>query len=329
MKKPILLLFFLATIMLSKLSAQTEEPFKPSGKPEVRVFSNFNSEFSDGENVNKFEITRAYLGYGYNFSKTLYGRLTFDVGNPSAGKFQMAALLKFAYLQYQKNKLTASIGMIPTTQFEVQEKQWGYRYIYKSFQDEYSFGPSADIGGSLAYKFSKKLSADLILVNGEGYKTLDLDSALKVGAGITYLPVKGLTLRGYYDNMAKDNNAQETYVLFSGYGNEKFNLNAEYNYQKESGMISNHDMWGYSFYGTAFLKKKMKIFARYDLLESNQPSEVNQPWNILKDGKFYNLGFEFSPANGVKISPNIQGWDPASMGKPFVTKFYLNLEFRI
>lgn len=329
MKKAILFFLCLVTISLSKLSAQTEESFKPSGKPEIRVFSNFNSAFSDGENSNKFEITRAYLGYGYNFSKTVSGRVTFDVGNPSAGKFQMTALLKYAYLQYQKDNLTASFGMIGTNQFDVQEKQWGYRYVYKSFQDEYGFGSSADLGASLAYKFSKKVSADVMLVNGEGYKQLDGDSALKAGVGVTLLPVDGLTLRGYYDNMSKGNNAQQTFAFLSGYGNKKFNINAEYNYQKEAGMVTGHDLWGYSFYGTLFLEKNMKIFGRYDHLESEKVGTATQSWNIAKEGKFYQLGMEFLPVNGIKISPNIQGWDPSAPGKPFVTKFYLNLEFRI
>lgn len=40
----------------------------------------------------------------------------------------------------------------------------------KSFQDEYKFGSSADLGVSVAYKFNKVVSADVIVANGEGYK---------------------------------------------------------------------------------------------------------------------------------------------------------------
>lgn len=42
--------------------------------------------------------------------------------------------------------------------------------MMKSFQDEYKFGSSADLGVSVAYKFNKVVSADVIVANGEGYK---------------------------------------------------------------------------------------------------------------------------------------------------------------
>ena len=49
--------------------AGQEESFKPGGKPEARIFTSLNSTFTDGENHTKFDLTRAYFGYSYNFSK--------------------------------------------------------------------------------------------------------------------------------------------------------------------------------------------------------------------------------------------------------------------
>ncbi len=325
----IYLLALLGLLIHNASFSQTESKFVPSGKPEVLIFSNFSSTFADSKNLNKFELTRGYFGYLYNFSPLLSARATLDVADPGVGNLQMTAHLKFAWLKYQKDRFTAYFGMIATTQYGIQEKKWGYRYIYKSFMDAYSFGPSADIGANLAYNLSKKISADLIVVNGEGNKKLEADSTLKVGLGITVLPTKEITLRGYVDKMKKFGNSQNTYALFSGFENEKFNLNAEFNYQTNQGYKSSHDFWGYSFYGTLNLNRKVKILSRFDLLKSQTPSAGAQPWNSANDGRYYFLGLEFSPVSGVKISPNFQGKEPAPTGKSFVSKFSLNLELRI
>jgi hypothetical protein len=330
MKQNKLLLISLIILTISKLtSAQGEVNFKPGGKPEFRVFSDFNSVFSNGSNVNRFEVTRAYLGYSYNFSKTFSGRMTYDVGNPSAGKFQMTALLKFAYLQYRKNNLSITIGMIPTTIFDLADKKWGYRYIYKSFQDEYGLGASADLGICGEYIINKWFSADAILINGEGYKQMDSDSVLKGGIGLTFLPVKNITIRGYIESMKKRSANQMGYSLLASFENNRFNLNAEFSHQADHNLVNGQNYGGISLFGTLLLKKKFKLFARFDQLKSGKLTGNNQPWNISKDGQLYLAGFEFSPVQGVKISPNFQGWQPAKLGIPFISKFYLNIEFRM
>ena len=53
------------------ISQEKSEDFKPNGKPIALIFTNFNTSFSDGENTKAFEITRAYLGYEYNFRAKL------------------------------------------------------------------------------------------------------------------------------------------------------------------------------------------------------------------------------------------------------------------
>ncbi len=190
MKNILLTIISLFGLGICAVNAQTTGDFKPSGKPELTIFSNFHSSFTNGQNTSKFELTRAYLGYSYNFSSTLSGRVTLEVGNLGVGNFQFTALLKNGYLQYQKDKLTAKFGMIGTPLFDVQEQFWGYRYIFKSFMDQYGMGPSNDLGLSASYKFSDIISTDVIIQNGEGYTRSDADSTLKVGAGLTIHPTK-------------------------------------------------------------------------------------------------------------------------------------------
>jgi hypothetical protein len=329
MKNSHLLLYILIFTFSNHTSAQNDEPFKPNGKPEMQIFTNFSSSFTDGENFNKFDVTRVYFGYIQNFSKTLTGRVTFEVGKPTTGNFHYTALLKFAYLQYHGNKLTLSGGMISTPQYELGYKRWGFRYVFKSSNDEYGFGPGADMGICAVYNFTPRFATDFTLVNGEGYKLMEFDSVFKAGIGVSYYPVKNLLLRGYYDTMKKDENNQQTFECIISYEDKKFNLSAAYNYQEDRALVAGQDIAGISFHGYLFLNGNKKLFARYDQLYSEKIRSAHDPWNLTKDGRLYMAGFEFSPAPGIKLSPNFQGWQSENRDIPFITRFFLNAEIKL
>lgn len=327
MKK--LLLSLIASFLLSSVSIaqDVKESFKPSGKPIIRVFSNVNSTFSDGETKSAFDLTRVYLGYEHNFSENFSGTVVYDVGNPGTGKFELTGFVKNAYLAYEKDKLSVDFGMISTTQFKVQEGFWGYRYMEKSFQDAYEFASSADLGASVTYEFNKAISADFALYNGEGYKKLQSDDYLKPTFGLTISPIKQILIRGMFDTMG-DDVLQQTYAGFIGYKSGNLSLAAEYNYQKNNKMIDGNNFFGPSFYGTYKATKKIKLFARYDDLQSDTPPNKTSNWNLAKDGKLFITGFEFAPVNGIKLTPNYRGFSPADNSKPFVSTLMINCEIK-
>ena len=328
--KSLKLTLIILTFFTSTLFAQTKDSgseFKAFGKPFVKIFTNYHNSFSDGKNANVFEITRAYFGYEYNFSKDFSGKLTLDVGNPGTGSLQQTMFLKTAYLQYKKDGFSVGLGLLGLVQFKEQEENWGYRYIYKSFQDEYKYNSSADLGMIVAYDFSDKFSMDFSLTNGEGYKTVVVDSVLRTGFGATIKPVKDFMFRAYYDFIKKQGVSQQSIALFAGYTGKNLSLGAEYNRFLNAKNATDKNLNGYSFYTTYTTKNKSKIFARYDLVNSNELAGSN--WNLNKDGSLIILGYEFSPVKGVKIAPNYQGWNPKDDAKKFASAFYLNLEIKL
>jgi len=328
--KRLSILFLIAGIFTySHTSAQQESEFKPGGKPEVRIFTNFTSSFSDGDNFNKFDVGRAYLGYLYDFSKTIRGRITYDVGNTGVSKAHYSGFLKFAYLQYHTDKFTLTGGMIPTWQYEITDQKWGYRYIINPFHNEYGFGTPADLGINAEYKFASWFSADMILVNGEGFKLTEGDSAFKAGIGVKIYPVKNLLVRGYFDTMKKNGANQQTSELLAVYENSKFKLSGAYSFQKDHGLVKGNEYSGYTVNGSLFLKNNITLIGRYDFLESVTSATTRKPWNISKDGQFFLAGIEFAPAKGVKISPNYQGLKPADDTKPFISRISLHVDIKI
>ena len=330
----------IVTIMLPSLAFSQEQTeikeFKPSGKPYAKVYSNFNVNNYDGKTDYAFDLTRAYLGYGYKFSENFSGKLNIDVGAPEVNigdslkgstNLDLTAYLKNASLTYKYDKLTVDFGLISTKQFKTQEGIWGHRYLFKSFMDENKFGSSADLGVSVSYKFIDMLSADITIMNGEGYKTLQADSIFKYGVGVTGKPINGLVVRVYYDMMGNDN-LQSTIATFVGYETEKIEAGVEYNMQSNNKMKDGYDFSGFSVYGSYQATNKIQGFARFDNLSSVKLNGASDAWNIKKDGQTIIAGVELSPVKGVKIAPNYQGWLPAKSGSKSVSSFFVNIELK-
>ncbi len=312
----------------AKSYGQSGQNFGPSGKPVFLVYTNLHSTFNKAGSSPAFEVTRFYLGYEHNFSKSLSGRGVLDVGDPGIGGFQMSAFVKNAFLQYREDKFAVRSGMISSDAVVFIEKQWGYRYLLKTFQDEYGFNPSADLGAAIEYTPAKFISVDASVLNGEGYKRLQSDSVLKYSAGITVKPFTGFQFRVYTDFMRKDH-LQNTVLVFAGYSNENFRLGLEYNLQKNSRMVANQDYSGFSAYGSLKISDKFSVLARYDYLQSATIGNDLNPWNYNKDGQMFMTGFEFSPVAGVRIAPVFSGRLPANSARPFTAVPGIYLELRL
>jgi hypothetical protein len=327
MKRTSVFLLFIS-VFTQMAQGQVTDKFKPGGKPFMRIYSNFHTTFSDGESVSAFELTRVYLGYEHEFSENFSALANIDIANPGVGGLEMTAFIKNALIRYHTNDLTVLFGLIPTTQFKLQENFWGYRYIGKSFQDAYKFNSSADLGISLNYEVTDFLSTDLIIANGEGYKKLEADSVLRTGFGITLEPTSKLTGRVYYDFSSKEATLSSL-AFFAGYSSDRFSLGAEYNKQTNHRFQEDHDLYGASFYSTFHASKKIKLFARYDQLLSNTVPGAEADWNLQNDGELYLIGVEYEPLKGVKLAPNFQGWNPAATGEPFSSSIFLNCEIKL
>lgn len=300
---------------------------EPKGKAIIQVFANAHAGFGADKDNLGFELDRSYLGYQYSLGNGLQIKAVMDVGKPSdVDDYHYVAYIKNAQVSWKTGGLTLDGGMISTTQFKTQEKFWGYRYIMKSFQDEYKFGSSADLGISASYQFAPWVSADAIIVNGEGYKKVQVNDGLQYGLGATFMPVEGLTLRLYGSiNESSDNQFKDAYnwAAFAGYQHKYFSLGAEYNIFQNAKFVNDNDLYGVSVYGTAHVSKVVDIFARYDNLSSNND------WNIYNDESAAMLGAQIKLGKYVKIAPNVRMSIPSASGADNHYSAYVSCYFGI
>ena len=322
----VLIFCFLISIQLSAQKSDTLA-FKPHGKPIIKIFSNFHTSLTEGTESSAFEIKRAYFGYSYQLNKEFSVKIKLDISNQGNGS--QYTYFKNAALKYSKGKLSLNFGLIDLLQFKVQEKFWGYRYIYKSFQDEHKFGSSADIGANIIYKFNNKISADFTIMNGEGYKKLQSDDTYKGALGITYKPIRNLSTRIYYD-YTKKNIAQSTFSTFAGYKFlKRYSIGFEFNYKSNYQFQEKKNMKGVSTYASYEINKKFQLFGRYDYLSSNKITNEKDPWNLENDGSTIIAGIQFTPIKQVKIALNYQDWIPYANNMSNESYVFINFEYKI
>jgi len=336
---------FIMLMSVLLLNAQEkQENFKPKGVAFGKVFFNYHLDLTEGsDKVNSFEIQRSYLGYKYNFSDKISAKITLDAGPVGVGS-SYTVFVKIAQLNWQISKpIKLSIGLIGLKQFDTQEKFWGYRYIFKSFQDEFAFGSSADLGANAEIKIIKNLTANVFVLNGEGYKKKqDNMGRLKVGGNLVYKPINGLILKAYYDiyggkfnrgdTLVVDTTSIQTIAFFAGYKINKFRLGAEYDLQKGGEkyyhIAADHNLRGYVIYGTYMFAKKWEVFAEYFSFKSNKLEGETDTWNYNKDANGIVGGFQYSPVKGVKASLNYRTFlydNPKNTDENLI---YLNFEYK-
>ena len=180
------------------------------------------------------------------------------------------------------------------------------------------------MGISATYKFADWLSADAIIVNGEGYKKVQKNDGLNYGLGTTLTPAKGLQIRLYGGLNESGEQGKENIVnmaAFVGYKSDKFTIGAEYNKMWNASYQEGQDQSGYSVFASAKLDKKIEVYARFDDLCSKDD------WNKSKDEQAAILGAQFKLGKYVKMAPNVRMSMPKADGLDNVYSAYINCYF--
>ena len=303
-----------------------------SGKPLAEIFADFHYNMTGTEKTTGFGITRAQFGYNYFATQNLSALIKLDIGNSKelapGSKERRYAYFREASITYSKDKLRIAFGITSTGLYELQQKFIGKRYIADTFQSLNCYGFVADLGISATYKFSDKVEADISLMNGKGYSSIQFDDNIKPSAGITIYPVKNMVIRAVGDIMKGNDLWQATFVLFTGYKNDFMTIGADINYKKNLILLQGHNAWGISGTGAVSLTKKIEFFTRYDYSTSViVPGEAIQ-WNIASDSQLLISGFQYTFNKYVRVALDYQATFPTDKTRSFSDLLYINSVFK-
>jgi hypothetical protein len=321
-------LFFLLQTTLS----QTPQKITITGKPIAEIFTDFHVNLNDSVQTTGFGLNRAYFGYnflpGNNFSSTIILNIGSPEDLPVSSVHRRYAYVREASVSYSKDRLHLSFGITGTRHFDYGQKFWGKRYVANTFQALNHYGVVADLGIVADYKFSDLISADITVMNGEGYSELQLDNGVKSSAGITITPSDHIALRVYNDINKQYGIWQYTFLSFAGFRNERITIGAEANYKTNIDLKEGHNGWGITCTGALALTEKYEVFARYDYSGSVTTSEDTDDWNYLLNGNFVIAGFQYTISPNVKLALDYQDTVPYDNDIPSSSLIFLNASFK-
>ena len=155
-------------------------------------------DYTNSKEKSAFDFKRQYFSYGIEISDEVKFRVVFDVGRTDVGTVLMkdggeksedtrlVAFLKKAQIDHRTSYGKISMGLIGMNTYNIQEKNWGYRFIEKSAMDKYGFSSTADLGIGFSRTLVNQLKMSLQVVNGEGYKNPQSDKYHKIAFNLTY-----------------------------------------------------------------------------------------------------------------------------------------------
>ena len=328
MKKTLSLLFF--TIIL--IQSASSQALEISGNPIAEIFTDFRLNLGDTVKTTGFGLNRAFLGYNFLPAGNFSGSIIVSIGSPDdlppGAIHRRYAYCREASLSWTNEKINITFGITGTRIFNYQQKFWGKRYIANTYQSLNGYGFIADLGIVMDYKINDILTADMTVMNGEGYSELQLDNGVKTSAGLTITPSSHLAFRIYGDIDKPTGVWQSTLVGFAGFKNELITIGAEASFKSNLDMIVGHNSWGISGTGAISVTKKSELFVRYDYSTSVLvPGQIMQ-WNYKKDGSLLIFGAQRTLSPNVKIALDYQGTFPYNPSGKISDAIFVNALFK-
>jgi len=310
----------------------TGQAISKAGEPIVEIFTDFHAAINDTSGTTGFSLNRAYLGYRFlpdnNFSATIILNAGTPDDLPPESEPRRYAFFREASICWSADRLKVSFGITGTHLFDFQQRFWGKRYIASTYQSLNEYGYVADLGIAADYVLNDVVKADVTVMNGEGYSNLQLDNSIKTSLAFTITPGSHLAMRVYTDLLRVDGLWQSMFLGFIGYKSEKVTIGGEASYKSNLEPVKGHHGWGFSGTGSIGIAKNTEVFARYDYSASKVPAGETKPWNYLNDGSFIVAGFQFVPADYVKLALDYQGTCPYSGERHPYNAIYMNAQFK-
>ena len=294
-------------------------------------------DYTYAEEKSSFNFNRQYFSYGVNVSDDVSFKVIFDVGRTNKGDFvyinndgepdkmsedtRLIVFLKKAQIDYSTSYGKISMGLIGMNTYNIQEKNWGYRFIEKSAIDKYGFSSTADLGLGFSKSLTDQLNMSLQIINGEGFKNPQNDKYHKIAFNSTYgernlVKNSGFNAGVVYTTEQTDNKQNIMTSLFGGFAGMGLRLGGQYNMltenTKENKVVSVSANYG--------LKENINIFTRYDMWDDNDEDKKNGKNNLI-------TGIVLTCGSGLSMAPNMR-MTSFEDNSDSVTEYRINFQFK-
>jgi hypothetical protein len=277
-------------------------------------------DFSATDESSAFNFKRQYFGYGGDISDKVSYKILFDVGRYDSDT-RLTTYLKKAQINYNSSFGKFNFGLIGMNTYNIQEKNWGYRFIEKSAIDKNKFSSTADIGIGFSKSLVDNLNLSLLFVNGEGFKKPQGDKYHKIAFNATYGEGNLNKNDGYnagvvFTTESTDTDPTTMTSIFGGFAGMGLRIGGEFDMQSKGGSESNI----ISVSANYALRDNIDFFARYDIYDEGS--------SVDNDGEKYLVtGIVLGCDGGVSVAPNLRITSNED-GSESLTEYKVNFQFK-
>ena len=294
-------------------------------------------DFLSADDSTAFNFQRQYFSYAIEISDNIKFNVVFDVGRTNIQDEEdarLVAFLKKAQIDYNTSIGKVSIGLIGMNTYNIQEKNWGYRFIEKSAIDKNKFSSTTDLGFSFSKSLIDNLNMNLQVVNGEGYSAPQENKYHKISFNTTYGEAKLNNNEGYnagivYSTEATDNDPINMISIFGGFSEKGVRIGAEYDQLGQGDAEENI----ISISANYAIRESLDAYIRYDLYDPDANYTYKQETYVEGDDKdklssnYIIAGILFNCGNGLSAAPNIRITSVENSVKDFTTEYKINFQF--
>ncbi len=289
----------------------------------ANIFASYYYNLKGNNPINGFEMPTALLGYSAE-TQQFKGTLIFDVarttgdinvsdslGNLFIVRYREGSsytvFLKMAELKYSPTSyISLKFGQLLNTQYlTTQDKFWGYRYVYFTFQEIHRYGNPADFGFQSDINLQNKALFQISVTNGDGpFRYQDNNGKLLFASNVEWYPVSGAILKIYADYAPASEQIMEapyksTLAAFAGYKTNRLRIGTEFSQVTNYKFGNNRKYWGYSSFASVKLIQEFDVFARHDYI--NQSAPLN-----LSKAHFFIGGLQYQPLEKLQCALSIR-----------------------
>jgi len=318
----------LSLLTSSPLFAQTQQPpwweaTKISGYAFADEYWLASHHDPALEDRNGFWFRRIYLTFDQTLSKSLTGRLRFEMNHP--GDFTSTAALdpfvKDAYLKWKRSdRQQFVVGTSPTPTFELIEQVWGYRSVEKAPLDLQRYSPSRDTGLAMLGNLDQSGKFQYHAMIGNGTATgADNNSGKLAALAVTWYPTKRFLVQGYGDFDDRPGGQDRTTLQgFAAWQSDRARAGLQVSSQRREvpgGDDQTLDIA--SVFGVLKVREKLSLLVRADRMFDPNPDGTRiayLPFDPTSKATLLIAGADFLLHKNVNVIPNVEIVDYDSRG---------------
>jgi hypothetical protein len=277
---------------------------KISGLVYYDYYYNLKNKDISKQDQQGFQFRRVFLTLDFDVTNKLSARFRLEPeyqGLNREGNNKQFLFLKDMFFQYKFDSFQLLAGLMPTPNFEVEERYWGYRSVERTQSDLRGWITIRDLGISLKGKLNENFNYAVMLGNNSFHGT-ETDKYKKLY--FHFFSLLGNNIGASVDfNFA--NGPQNKNVLYSKLGlyrsTNNYSGGLTFVYGLRQKLLSNDENlneYGLSVFGNYKLSDDWKALLRFDIYEPNTKASSDREFTLIG-------GIDYKLDKNLSLIPNI------------------------